>query len=339
MNRFAFLVAAVQLLAAPARAAQGVLYEGAAGPGHGRHLVFLAGDEEYRSEEGLPMLAKILAARHGFTCTVLFSINPATGDIDPDCRTNQPGIEALDTADLCVMQLRFREWPDEQMKHFVDYVNSGKPIIALRTSTHAFAYSRNTNSPYARYDWKSADWPGGFGQQVLGETWISHHGDHGRESTRGVLNTSLKDHPILRGVSDLWWPTDVYTVTHPGTDAQVLVWGQVLAGMKPDDPPVPGPKNSPLMPLLWAREYKSDAGKSSEIVTTTAGAAVDLQNEGLRRLLVNACYWTLGLAGKMPAKADVRYVDAYMPSYFGAGQGRKGVKPSDMKMGIAPLER
>jgi hypothetical protein len=111
----------------------------------------------------------------------------------------------------------------------------------------------------------------------------------------------------------------------------VLVWGQVLAGMKPDDPPVTGPKNNPLMPLIWVREYKGDEGKVSKIVATTAGAAVDLQNEGLRRLLVNACYWTVGLEDKMPASADVAYVGEYKPSFFGFGKGKKGVKPSDLK--------
>src|SRR5580692_11069395 len=77
LSRFAFLVWALPLLVPLAQGADGVLYEGASGPGHGQRIVLLAGDEEYRSEEGLPMLAKILAARHGFTCTVLFSINTA----------------------------------------------------------------------------------------------------------------------------------------------------------------------------------------------------------------------------------------------------------------------
>jgi hypothetical protein len=305
-------------------------------PGHGRHIVFLSGDEEYRSEEGLPMLAKILAVRDGFTCTVLFPINSATGDIDPDCQTNEPGLEALDNADLCIMQLRFREWPDEQMKHFVDYLNSGKPIIALRTSTHSFAYNRNKHSPYAKFDWNNGDsaWLGGFGRQVLGDTWISHHGDHGKESTRGIINESMKRNPILHGVKDLWWPTDVYTVSHLPADAQVLVWGQVLSGMKPDDAPVTGPKNEPLMPLIWTRKYTGEAGKTTKIVATTAGAAVDLQNQDFRRLIVNACYWTLGM--KVPAKADVDYIGEYNPSYFGFGKGKKGVKPSDLNMEPMP---
>src|SRR2546421_8913456 len=95
-----------------------VVYEGKSGPGRGKHIVFLSGDEEYRSEEGLPMLARILAERHGFKCTALFAINAADGTITPTIVTNMPGMEALDSADLCVMGLRFRALPDEQMKHF-----------------------------------------------------------------------------------------------------------------------------------------------------------------------------------------------------------------------------
>jgi hypothetical protein len=332
MSLRSIIIGCLLLLAPHSWAADGVSYEGTAGPGHGKHIVFLTGDEEYRSEEGLPMLAKILAVRHGFDCTVLFSINPDTDDIDPNCQTNLPGIEALDTADLCVMLLRFREWPDAKMKHFVDYLNSGKPIIALRTSTHAFSYQRNKNSPYAGYDWNSSSWLGGFGRQVLGDTWISHHGEHGSESTRGIITQSVMNHPVLRGVTDLWWPTDVYTVEHLPTDAQVLVWGQVVSGMKPNDPPVDGPKNYPLMPLVWTRDYKGESGNTSKIVATTAGAAVDLQNEGLRRLLVNACYWTLGMEDKAPAKVDVDYVGQYDPSPFGFGGFKKRVKPAAFEM-------
>ena len=333
INALLTLVLLSQLaLAVSASAAPGVVYQGAQGPGKGKHIVLLSGDEEYRSEEGLPMLAKILAVRHGFTCTVLFAINPADGTIDPVTLTNIPGMEALDTADACVMGLRFRELPDAQMKHFVDYLNAGKPIIALRTSTHAFQYQQNQASPYARYDWRSKEWPGGFGQQVLGDTWVDHHGKHGYESTRGVINEEFKDNPILRGVSDLWVPTDVYAIAHLPKDATVLVWGEVLSGMKPSDPPVEGPKNHPMMPVVWLRNYTGEQGKTSKICTTTMGAAVDLENEGLRRLLVNACYWATGLEQQIPAKADVDYVGEYHPTWFGFGKFRKGVKPADLQL-------
>src|SRR5215813_6621978 len=117
-------------------AADFVVYEGKSGSGTGKHIVFLTGDEEYRSEESMPQMAKILAERHGFKCTVLFAIDPADGTINPKVTTTLPGAEALDSADVIVIALRFRQWPDEQMKHFVDAWQAGKPIIALRTSTH-----------------------------------------------------------------------------------------------------------------------------------------------------------------------------------------------------------
>lgn len=310
------------------RAADGVVYEGRDGPGLGKHIVLLSGDEEYRSEEGLPMLGKILAVRHGFTCTVLFAIHPGDGTIDPTIVTNMPGMNALDGADLCVMLLRFRNLPESQMRPFVDYVNAGKPIVGLRTSTHAFAIG-DAKSPYARYDWRSKEWPGGFGQQVLGETWVNHHGNHGRESTRGVLNPAFKDHPVLRGVTDIWGPTDVYGVVHLPADAQVLVWGQVLSGMRPSDPPVTGNKNKPMMPLAWTRMHTGERGKAARIFTTTMGASVDLASEGLRRLMVNACYWAVGLENRISERSDVRYVGDYQPTYFGFGKHVKGLKPSD----------
>jgi hypothetical protein len=331
--RYTALVAILLLAFAGAALAKGsAVYQGKRGPGKGKHIVFLSGDEEYRSEEALPMLAKILAVRHGFKCTVLFPINPTNNTIDPLILNNIPGMEALDSADLCVMLLRFRELPDAQMKHLVDYLNRGKPIIALRTSTHAFAYIVNPQSQYARFDWKNKEWPGGFGQQVLGETWVNHHGNHGKESTRGVINDEFRSHPIVRGATDIWGPTDVYGVTHLPKDAKVLVWGQVLTGMKPTDRPVEGPKNNPMMPLVWLRDYTGDKGKTSKIVTTTMGSSVDLESEGLRRLIVNACYWAVGRESKIPAFANVNYVGEYKPTWFGFGKFTPNLKPEDLEL-------
>ena len=134
----------------PARAADPwLVVEGQDGPGKGKHIVLVSGDEEYRSEETLPQLAKILARHHGFRCTVLFAIDPADGTINPNRNDNIPGLEALDSADLMVLFTRFRDLPDEQMKHIVDYVESGRPIIGLRTATHAFNIPAGRT--YARY--------------------------------------------------------------------------------------------------------------------------------------------------------------------------------------------
>jgi hypothetical protein len=304
----------------------GIVFEGKDGPGKGKKVVLIAGDEEYRSEEGLPQLAKILSQRHGFTCTVLFPINPKTGEIDPNYQRNIPGMEALDSADLVIIQLRFRQLPDEQMKHFVDYLESGKPIIALRTSTHAFNYDDNSKSAYKKFSWQGKEWQGGFGRHVLGETWVAHHGAHKKEATRGIIVPEEKENPILNGVKELFGTTDVYTA-NPPSDAKVLVRGQVLTGMNRTDEPVTGKKNDPMQPIVWTRLYKNDSGKTNKTVTTTMGAATDLLNEGVRRLLVNAAYWCVGL--EVPEKANVDLVGDFKPTMYGFDGFQKGKKPSD----------
>src|SRR5260221_10373411 len=106
------------------------------------------------------------------------------------------------------------------MKYLAVDFNGAIPSTASLASNPAFAYERNKQSPYAKYDWRSKEWPGGFGQQVLGETWVNHHGDHGKQSTRGVINPEVKDEPLLRGGVDLWVPTDVYGLVHLPTDAK-----------------------------------------------------------------------------------------------------------------------
>jgi hypothetical protein len=299
--------------------------DGRDGPGKGKHIVFVTGDDEYRSEEGMPMMAKILAVKHGFKCTVLFAIEPKTGVIKPDFQTNIPGTHLLEDADLMVLFTRFRSLPDEQMKPIVDFTNSGKPIIGLRTATHAF--NIRGDSQYKKYSFNSGNPKGGYGQAVLGDTWISHHGHHGRQSTRGVVNAEHKDHPVLNSVTDVWGPSDVYGIRNLGKDAHVLLHGSVRTGMKPSDPALEGAKNDPMMPLAWIKEYKGESGKTSKVFNTTMGASTDLQSEDLRRLVVNFTYWSLGI--EVPKKADVVYVDEYKPTNFGFGSFVKNKKPAD----------
>lgn len=302
-----------------------VVYEGKAGPGEGKHIVLVTGDEEYRSEDSMPMLGKILAVHHGFKCTVLFAINKETGEIDPVTLDNIPGLEALKTADLMVMFLRFRELPDSQMKYIIDYTNSGKPILGLRTSTHAFFYRKHKDSPYAKYSFRDKQFNGGYGRQVFGETWINHYGHHQRESTRGLIAKGRENHPIVKGIDHIWGPSDVYGITTLSGDSQPLIMGQVLKGMNPDDEPNPEKK---LVPIAWTKTYTGTQGKASRIFATTMGHGGDLKNEGFRRLLVNACYWCLGMEDKIPAKSKVDLVGEYNPNKIGFGGNKKGLKPS-----------
>ncbi len=308
-----------------------ITFEGKEGPGQGKHIVFVTGDEEYRSEESMPMFAKILAVHHGFKCTVLFAINKETGEIDPVTTDNIPGLEALDGADLMVLFTRFRELPDEQMKHIIDYTNSGKPIIALRTATHPFYYRNNKTSPYAKYSWENKDesFRGGYGRQVLGETWISHYGHHQKESTRGIVADGMKDHPIVRGVGTIWGPSDVYGLTTLHGDCTPVIMGYVLEGMEPDDEIN---ADKPPLPVAWIKTYTGDTGKTAKVFTTTMGHGDDFKDEDFRRLMVNACYWTLDMSDKIPPKSKVEIVGQYDPKPIGFGGNKKGVKPEDHRI-------
>jgi hypothetical protein len=309
-----------------------VVYEGGDGPGKGKHIVLISGDEEYRSEQALPQLARILARRHGFKCTVLFAIDPKDGTINPEVVDNIPGLEALKTADLMIIATRFRNLPDAQMKHIVDYLDAGKPVMGLRTATHAFKIPKGRKYEKYSWDYKGKDFEDGFGRQVLGETWIDHHGQHGKQSTRGVIAPKQKDNPIVRGCEDIWVPTDVYAVRLPlPGDSRPLVMGEVLEGMRPNDKPVTGKANEPMMPVAWIKTYKGTDGKTGRVFATTMGAAVDLESEGLRRLLVNATYWCVGMEDQIPARANVEIVATYRPLPFGFGKHKKGVKPEELR--------
>lgn len=324
-----YLALVFTLCSSFATAKDWVVYEPSEGPGQGKHIVFLTGDEEYRSEEGMPMLGKILAKRHGFKCTVLFSIDPDTGHINPDDQTNLPGFEHVATADLLVVFYRFREPSREQMKILDDYLQSGKPIIGLRTATHAFNMKRDKENPFQHYDFQSREWRGGFGQQVLGDTWINHHGHHKHEATRGLINGMAQNHPILKGVVDVFGTSDVYGVRNLKTTDTVLLHGATLTGMAPTDPVK---MSKSLMPIAWTRDYHNKSGKINRIFCTTMGASVDLLSEDLRRLLVNACYWGLELEDQIPDRSNVDYIGEYKPTMYGFGSYQRGIKPADHEL-------
>lgn len=299
---------------------------------NGKHIVLIGGDEEYRSEQSLPMLARILSKYHGFRTTVLFSINPETGFVDPNFQQNIPGLDLLETADLMIIATRFRELPDDQMQYIHKYLLAGKPVIGLRTATHAFHYSRNPKNKYAKYGYKSMEkgWEGGFGKHILGENWVNHHGVHGKQGTRGLINglEVTGTDPILKGVSDVWAATDLYGIKSLPADSKVLLWGQVTESLDPSGRLI---WTRPVMPVAWTRTYLSESGKQGRVFTTTMGAAIDFISEDLRRLVVNASYWAVGLEKNIPQRSNVDFVGNYEPAMFGVNGFLKGKRPEDYK--------
>lgn len=304
-----------------------VVYEGAGGPGAGRHVVLIAGDHEYRSEEILPAMGRILASRFGFRSSVFFTLD-AEGFIEPGS-SDIAGLEALRTADLLIVGLRFQDFPAAEMQHIVDYLERGGPVVGIRTATHAFEIE---SGPFVKYTWDyaGAEYTGGFGRQVLGETWVTHHGENHEQSSRLVL---APPHPILLGVGDIHVQSGGY-YADPMPDSVVLATGQVLAGMAADSAPVP---DKEVLPVAWTRAYESGDGTSARVFTTTHGASEDFLNEGFRRMMINAVLWAVGLEGSIQPDSDVSFVGPYNPVAFDFDGYRRGVKPADLAGWETPI--
>ena len=308
----------------------------------GPNIVLVSGDEEYRSEEALPQLAKILANHHGFKCTVLFAQDPEVpGIVDPNFTGNIPGLNALEAADLMILFTRFRALPDEQMSYIEAYLQAGKPVIGIRTATHAFNFKDTTNtwSHWGNYNEKEgSSWDGGFGRLVLGERWYTHHGHHKHQSTRGLIAAESANHPIVSGIveGEIWGPTDVYGVRLPlPGDSQHLIMGQVVNaageydendpfyGLKPTDNEVasnnpasdePYNPNDPMMPIAWIKSYSLPDGKKGTAFTSTIGSSTDMTNAAVRRLFVNASYFLLNK--EVPEESEVGLVGDFTPSAY-----------------------
>ena len=312
--------------------------KGTNGIGSGQHVVFITGEEYYRSEEAMSMFARILSQKYGYKCSVLFSIDKVTGTINPNQRNHIPGLHLLEDADLMVIFARFRELPDSEMKYIVDYVNDGRPVIGVRNATHAFRYQADSPSLYTSWDWHSTRWPGGFGQQILGDTWVSHYGKFQQEATLAHINSVHRNHPVMQGVKDkIFIRTDVNGVNQLGREDKILLRGQVLSGRTPESSPVTDERKDTRMPLAWFRSYKAQSGKTGRAFCTTSGASVDWLSEDLRRLMVNVIFDLTGHTHEIPVETDVDFIMEYQPSAFGSltdAQWRtKALTPDDFLPG------
>ncbi|NQU48350.1 MAG: ThuA domain-containing protein [Planctomycetes bacterium] len=303
-----------------------LVFPGGSGPGAGKHIVLIAADQEYRSEQSLPMLAKILSQRHGFHCTVLFSLN-SNGEVDPTQEIkwqddsvvhNIPGLEHLADADLMILFSRLITLPEDQLTHFYKYLDSGKPIAAFRTANHGFIgfdYLKNGDRI-------------NFGEDVLGGSFRNHHGRWHQDSTRGIIVDANKNHPLLRGVSEIWGPSDVYRTFPEGDEFPIectpLVMGQPLMTRE---------KNSPInrelipLPVAWVKEWTGNGGKTARVFHSTMGSGKDFESAGLRRLAVNAVYWSLGLEAQITPEMNVDVVGTFNPLPSGFNYEQLGVRP------------
>lgn len=264
------------------------------------HVVFVTGDNEYRSEISMPMIAKILGDRHGMETTVLYSENDR-GERDRD-GNSIPGLEALRTADAAVFFMRYRALPQAQLNEILAYGASGKPMIGLRTSTHAFKYAGPPNDRYND----------AFGREMWGQKWIEHYGHE--NSSLALVAAKEKDNPILRGVAPEFWLHSWLYVMNKGEDrlpkdCRVLLEGDAIRGIKPG-----GEKYGERQSLAWTRELKGPEERRQRIFYTSLGHPRDFEDEPARRLLVNAVFWALGREQDIPTEgADVTISGDYAP--------------------------
>lgn len=306
-------------------------YEGSEGPGKGKHVVLISADQEYRSEDAMPMLAKVLSTHHGFDTTVLFAVNkdgfvdptmpvyPKRGEEDKFESHNIPGLEHLAKADLVIFFHRLLTLPEEQLAHIVSYLDSGKPFIALRTANHGFRRAL----PYKINGKEQVR----FGE-IVGGSFRKHHGNWQRDSTRGDIIPEVKDHAILTAVGEIWGTTDVYRTYPEGGSlpkgCTALVMGQPLIGRKR------GGKDNPNkipLPVVWTKVWKTSKGMNARVLHSTMGGASDLKCAALRRLVVNGVYWGMNIAKEISAKSSVEIVGDYKPKKSGFAYEKLGIVP------------
>ncbi len=319
------------LTATGSQAADRLVFEAKAGGDAAKHIVLVSGDEEYRTEESMPMLGKILSQKHGFKCTVLFALGPDGAEyIDSNNSAGVRGFEALATADLMLIGTRFRKPSVEQARYVTDFLNAGKPVIGIRTATHAF----NGQGDFGGISY------GEFGRKILGEQWVNHHGQHKVQGALSVVEAVNAAHPVLNGVSEIFAPSDVYGVIHLTDADQILMRAAVTESLDPESKPIEGEKNDPMQPFVWVHTYQTPDGKGQGTsICTTGGASVDFVDADLRRLVVNAAYFLTGQ--NVPAKADVEYVDPFYPSFYGFINDKgywkaANLKPADFDLGQSP---
>lgn len=284
----------------------------------GPHIVFVIGDEEYRSEESMPMLARILQRELKARITLCFPVDSA-GNINPNVNNNIAGLEALETADLMVAYLRWRKLPAAQLKYITDYVEKGKPVVGFRTSTHSFLYENNPELAYLNNEWPASLW---------GQQWIVHHGhfDDGKNPLTAVSLRAGTKSPILRGVKPFLAYSWLYHVDGGKWklqgDYSVLLDGKSLKSKhEMEGKLVEYPLNQPV---AWTKTYASKSGKKGRVFFTTLGHPFDFLDENMRKLAVQGIYWALGKENQIPYQGiKVHWEGTYQPNNSGFGQKYK----------------
>jgi putative heme-binding domain-containing protein len=211
-------------------------------------VALVSGSLEYKSDESLTAFQKYLEATYPVECVRAFRKTD----------TDLPGLEQLDNCDVAIFYTRRLKIDGEQLERIKKYVQSGKPVIGIRTASHGFQ------------TWLEMD------KLVFGGDYKNHYGSGPK--CRVKIAESAKDHPILRGVKPFESVGSLYK--NPGVAKDVTV---LLTGSIPDH----------TEPVAWVRERKV-GDKTQRVFYTSLGHPADFQEPNFTRLLVNALGWTTG---------------------------------------------
>ena len=229
------------------------------------HVVFMIGEDEYHTWETLPEFAERDLRPRGYRVTVI--------NADPTDKNNFPGlVDALRTADLLVVSVRRRTPKSEQLDAVRAHLAAGKPLVGIRTASHAFAL-RPADPPAAA---PHSTWQD-FDPAVLGGHYTNHHGA-GPPTTITLASGGTK-HPILEGISvaGLIGAGSLYKVSPLEKGTTPLLMGAI-----------PG---QPTEPVAWTHLYGTN---SARVFYTSLGHPDDFKNAEFRRLLANGVAWAVG---------------------------------------------
>lgn len=238
------------------------------------HAVLVVGTHHYAPQTTMPFLATELE-RLGFRTTV---VNPAW-DPEKDAR-GLPGLEVLKEADVGVFFLRFLQLEDDQLGHITEFIESGKAIVGLRTSTHAFHYPPDHPHHALNND---------FGQKVLGSPYLIHLA--GKTQVKPAAHAAR--HPILHGVDMTGWESSgtLYLINaQPGIEPLLIGTGySKRVGTVTNQFGVHELDQTMSAPIAWT--WKNSYG--SRVFTTSLGHEKDFTNTNAVRVIINGVFWSV----------------------------------------------
>jgi len=291
------------------------------------HIVFVTGDEEYRSEESMPMLARLAKRELNAKVTVCYALD-SLGYIAPNRTDHIAGLEALESADLMVIFTRYRTLPENERSYISNYVESGKPIVGFRTSTHAFKYENDSTLVYWNDEWAT---------KVFGQQWITHHGhfDDGANPLTQIEQVESANHPILNGFE----PIETFSWLYHVDGGDWKLYGDsnpILQGtsLKSKHKMEGNLNQYPLTnPVAWTKTYTGSDEKEARVFFTTLGHPYDFRLPIVRRIALNGIFWALGKEDDIPDNgANVTLDVAYEPNNSGFGQRYKQLqKPKQIE--------